>query len=689
MKLTKAAVIVTALFALCLSAALFAQDMPEEETITKTEDTQPQAEKKGKEDIKLNTVVITATKTEERIKDVPMNIDVITSEDLEATGATTLGDAIGQKITGHYHRYSGMSQPAGIQANFTADEHGDDICGDVLVLVDGHRLGTGNIGKVPPEIIERVEVIKGPASALYGSAAMGGVINIITKKGKSKIQNTAKAEFGSFDYMRTALTSGGNINNYMSYFLFTSLMKVSDYKTKSYGKVYNTNENQAQLWGNVSFYPSQNQSFRLGFSYADIESHYPQWQAYEKHTYYDDSTGQYSDKSRGHVDLEYNTSFLKEKINWNPVVYFLWDRNSWYSGSYPDEKIEDDATIYNDYTVGTDQKVTLNFFPWSKIVVGYTFESLRKKGEGLSNGVDSEPFTPDLKYITNGIYAQDSINLLNNSLNIIVGARYDRFDLSSHSETYDSNSKSYDNITPRGGVVYKITDFIRIRANVGQAFKTPSADQLTAEHRHIYGNYLGNPDLKPEKSTTYDGGFDVYFSGLTAGATFSKIKTKDKIVTLYYAYTDSEGTTWSIYDNIGKSDMEIVDCYVDWSATTTFALPFIFDISSALTINKKYENEDTGEKLPFVADKELKSNVTVGYKAASTTLSHVYIGHELRDDGEQNCSFYFFNLTAKYDLSASLTADIGIYNLTDEDYEWVDGYPMPERNYKIGLTGKF
>ena len=119
MKFFKFIMIISAFFTLNISAAVFAQDIPEEDT-TKAEETQAKSEKKEKEDIELNTVVVTATKTEERIKDVPMNIDVISAKDIEATGATTLGDAIGQKVTGHFHRYSGASQAAGLMTQAAA-----------------------------------------------------------------------------------------------------------------------------------------------------------------------------------------------------------------------------------------------------------------------------------------------------------------------------------------------------------------------------------------------------------------------------------------------------------------------------------------------------------------------------------------------------------------------------------------
>lgn len=657
-----------------------------EETYDQDKSTQDSGEDNS---IKLNTVVVTATRTQEKLKDVPVNVDVITSKDIEASGINTLGDIIGQRVTGHYHRYSGLSQPAGIMGNFTADVHGDDIQGDVLVLVDGHRLGTGNIGKIPPELIERVEVIKGPASALYGSAAMGGVINIITKKGSGDIKNTVKVEAGSFDYKKTALTSGGSINDTVGYFIAFSLMSMGDYRTKEYGKAYNTSESQAQVWGNLNFNISSRQDLRLGFSYADIESHYPDWANWTAGTYYNDSVKQYTDRSRGHADAEYNFSLLQNKLHWKASVYYLWDRNAWYSGDESTgEKVEDDASIYNDSTIGTDQQFTISMLPYNKIVVGYTFEYLKKDSEALTDGEESIPFTPNLSYMTNGLYAQDSIKILDD-LNIILGARYDVFTLSSETTTGEDKEETYDHFSPRGGVVYNIADIMRIRGNVGHAFKTPSAGELTMKHKTAYANYMGNPDLKPESSTTYDAGLDVYFKNIDAGVTYSFIKTKDRIVRIDDAYTDSDGITWSTFENIGKSEMEIIDCYLEFALGQALSLPVGIDLVSNITINRRYENTETGEDLPFIADREVKSNVNISYKKTSAALSHVYIGHEILDDGSEKASFYFFNLTAQYEITNYLSAEIGIFNLTNKDYEWVDGYPMAERNYKIGVTGKF
>jgi vitamin B12 transporter len=178
--------------------------------------------------LKLEEVVVTATRTEENVRDVPVPVQIITTEEIEESGATNVGDLIGKYVTGHYHKYSGLQAPIGLRG-FMTDAHGDDIKGHVLILVDGHRIGTGNMAKIPLDLVERIEIIKGPASALYGSAAMGGVLNIITKKGKGKIKTTLKQELGSFDYEKSSLSSGGMGDDKFAYHIAASYESAGNY----------------------------------------------------------------------------------------------------------------------------------------------------------------------------------------------------------------------------------------------------------------------------------------------------------------------------------------------------------------------------------------------------------------------------------------------------------------------------
>ncbi len=662
------------------------------------------AQEEAKKATKLDTVVVTATRTEESLEDVPVHVEVITREEIEESGAMTVGDIVGKKVTGHFHRYQGLLQPIGLRG-FRTESHGDDIKGHVLILMDGHRIGTGNMAKLLPDMVERIEIIKGPASALYGAAAMGGVVNIITKKGAEEIKTTLKQELGSFGYKKTSLSSGGGVNDWFGYQIAVSYEDFDNLKTKNYGEIYNSNEHHKFVGGNLFFYPCEDQEIRLGFDYADLVGHNSSWAATGIHTTYDTKTKSYSDKSRGHIDIEYNRPLMEDKVYWKAMVYHLWDHNEWYSGDPAVEAVEDDATIYEDKTWGTDQQLTFQLTPHNKVVVGGTYENLTKEAEGRKNGAPKRTYTPGMEYKTTSFYAQDAIDLLDERLNLILGARYDRFDLTTKKPktgeylSFIEQAKDFDHISPRGGVVYKFSDLFRVRGNIGQAFKAPSAPQLSAEYEYISGSstkrYLGNSDLKPETCTTYELGFDFNPELIGFGATYFFSDIKDMVVTaknkvLY------DGKEWTTYENLGEAEIQGIELYTTWDIGRAFELPFGLDLSSNIAFNTKYKDEINGEDLKYISDYEVKSGFQINYKKAAVCLSHVWMGPQKINNYdtwpatvEKKKAFNFFDLTSSYKLLKDCNLEVGVYNLFDDNYEWVRGYPMPERNFKAGLSYTF
>ncbi|OQY11323.1 MAG: TonB-dependent receptor, partial [Desulfobacteraceae bacterium 4572_19] len=144
----------------------------------------------------IDEVVVTAGRVDEKKWNVPVNITVITTEDIAQSTGRNIGDLLAEDGTGHIHKYPGGLTSVGIRG-FRTDSHGNDLLGHVLVLVNGRRAATGNVAKIPLENVERVEIIRGPAATQYGSAAMGGVINIITLQGKDKPSVFLDQAFGS------------------------------------------------------------------------------------------------------------------------------------------------------------------------------------------------------------------------------------------------------------------------------------------------------------------------------------------------------------------------------------------------------------------------------------------------------------------------------------------------------------
>ena len=374
---------------------------------------------------KIEEMVVTATREEARSIDVPTHVEVISNLQIKQSGALNLGDLLGKFTTGHLDKYNGMLTSIGIRG-FRTESHGDDLKGYVLLLVDGHRLGTGNAAKMDINRIEKIEIIKGPASALYGSAAMGGVVNIITKKSSGKIKTTLTQEFGSFDWSKTSIYSGGSITERWGYDLSAAYSDVGDYDDPAFGTVYNTSEMQKKIGGNISFTPTDRHLFRLGFDMADLTGTYPSWDNYTTYsTYVKDAVSKY-DKSHKFFDLEYNGTYLDGKLKWKSMAYYLWDKNHWFTGS-PDPKLS--QSEYTDDTWGTDQQITYALTPWNTLLMGFTLETLEKESKAVSDGAPSLPYTPGMEYDTRALFVQDSMDFMDNRLNLILAARYDNFDL--------------------------------------------------------------------------------------------------------------------------------------------------------------------------------------------------------------------------------------------------------------------
>lgn len=641
-------------------------------------------------------IVVTASRMEERPIDVPITIQVITRDQIEMSGVRDVGDLIGKYITGHFHKYNGLLSPVGLRG-FRSDSHGSDINGYVLILVDGHRTGTGNAAKINLDRIERVEVVKGPSSALYGSAAMGGVINLITKKGDGPLGGSITGEYGSFDYYRGQVSAGGEVSDAFRFFITASMDEIGDYDDPTFGTVYNTGIERKEIGGNVVYTFNDHHELRLGGNYSDLYSESFNWLNWTTYSAYAPDARDNSDKSTGYTDLEYNGDFLNGTLHWKALAYYLWDKNQW-SWGFPDPDAS--QTEYIDKTIGTDQQFTWRMTSWNTFLAGFTIESLEKESSGTENYQPSTPFTPGLDYDNQALFFQDSMDLFDNRVNLIAAIRYDRFDVTTKrakTGTYtefNEQSETYDHISPKFGIGVKFLDeMFRVRANIGDGFKSPTADQLSADYVDVRSGvrYLGNPDLDPETSRTYDIGFDVDYSDLSLMLNYFHTDYEDKIVRESLIRNGGKITT---YNNHGDATITGFEIGAEWTLGQTFNLPFDAFLWSNLAFNTQKEDEQTGEDLLYISDYEVKSGLNLGYAGVSAQLNHVLVGPQMITNfdtsmTEEKGTFSFWDLTVRYRFAGSWEIKGSILNLFDQEVEWARGYIMPERNYRISLTWNF
>ena len=156
--------------------------------------------------LQVNEVIITSTQTIRLLEDIPAQVNIIKSEEIEEFPLSTVDDILKTTANVYVNRSWGI-----FSKNASVTMRGLESSSRTLILIDGvpkNKISGGSVSwhNVNPDNIERMEIIKGPASALYGNNAMGGVINIITKKPKEKLSALAKAYYGSYN------TYGASLN---------------------------------------------------------------------------------------------------------------------------------------------------------------------------------------------------------------------------------------------------------------------------------------------------------------------------------------------------------------------------------------------------------------------------------------------------------------------------------------------
>ncbi len=211
-------------------------------------------------------VIVTASRIEEPAASAAASVSVITADDLVASGEPTLVHAL-EKLAGVSFR-STTGGPA--QAEVSMRGFGENSSARVLVLVDGRRVNRPDMAppdflQVPVENVERVEVVRGPASVLYGDAAVGGVINIITKKGTDRVTVTGSAMGGSYLFNQERLGVSGPLGG--------ARFALSGERTSSDG--YRDRSAWSSLGGGASVDARMGRdidaSFRLGYNQTEYE----------------------------------------------------------------------------------------------------------------------------------------------------------------------------------------------------------------------------------------------------------------------------------------------------------------------------------------------------------------------------------------------------------------------------------
>ena len=438
-------------------------------------------------------VIVTATRTEEEVKNVPNAVEVITSDDIEKLGATDI--------------YQALKLASNVDVRPQTTGHNVQIRGtnsnDNLILINGQRVAdedtneTQNIyalDRVPLSSIERIEIVRGAASAQYGSDAIGGVINIITKKsvGEPSVKvgvstgTQSMSNYYHVDLGKTGKFSGTIDANFSK---FRKNLVGDGPATYYYGPRQNFSfagqydvTSDSHLDFNIGYY-NENSDVNLGTQYQMFGPGFEN--GYVKAKRYDYSLGYSGTTDKSNYMLRTYYSKLKKERNDVGI-----DKNTWQF--YP-------KSSKNDFTLwGIEGKNSVQVSDNHLVTYGAEYRTNKIEGDNLGSNVSSKNLNSYAGYL------QDEW-MISDKLLVIPSIRYDHFS--------DFGSKT----TPKIGATYFLNNTSRIKANWGKGFKAPSLTELYGSISHFgMFNIVGNPDLKAEESNNWDISYEAE-KGKTSG----------------------------------------------------------------------------------------------------------------------------------------------------------------------------
>lgn len=624
----------------------------------------------------MDEVVVTESRIEETKREVTANLSVISRETIEQSPSRNLGDLLTEQGLGHIQKYPGALTSISIRG-FRSDTHGNDLQGKVLILLDGRRAGSGNAVKFQTKNIERVEIIRGPGAVQYGSAGIGGVVNVITKTGKNN-SLFVEGGYGSFDKTEgsvggTAVFKGFDFAGALSY------LSSGDYETGGGDTFKNTgidDQISASLNGGYSF----SDTHRIGMIFTGTSVEGAGNAGYISNIDLDD----YSDKSNFSLDTKYTGSTADENSQWMARFFFGSDENTWmnptrsnpdfWDTGIPSENNTDQLGAQAQYSTKIDNHTLTAGFDW----VDYQIEKTYSPQEtAYSNSA--------LFFLGKGSYLGD--RLIAN-----LGLRYDWFEVEVAEPAGSTESQSH--LTPKFGLAWLANDNIKLRAQYAQGFMMPSANQLASDSISFGQRVVGNPDLDPEKSQTYEAGIDYTRNALFTSLTYFYTEFEDKIVT---SYLFDGSQSW---DNIGDATVAGLELEVSYDLGEPMGLEWEVRPYLNATFLTDNEDEETGEDLKYISDTNLSTGLVVSDgNGTFCRFNLAYYSSQTVEDWESGIypaptyeldSITVADLTAAWKFLESeqhgdFTVRGEIQNLFDQDYTYVKGYPMPGVSFFLSL----
>lgn len=587
----------------------------------------------------LKEVVVTGTRTESLLSDVPAFVSVVKIENQEKEGLLESSPGV------NVNSYGAFGDTLSLSIRGSSSDQ-------VLVLLDGMRLGSGTLSGISflsLEGAERIEVFRGGASTLYGADAVGGVVNIITKKPTGNYFNSTFS-YGSFNTLGASAFAG--VNSEDSSMSIGAEHRESDGNFRyRYRDQELTRENNGVVNDAVQFKTDQRFSLfkfnlltRFEMQRKEVPGSYftPTPKGLEKDS-----------RSMTLMGVQYNTDSTRISFNSSFIYHNLFYYDEIFVKSRA-PSISDNFTTQNYFKIDTELRNNL-----VSISPEIRTEFMRSSSAGRHSRT------------VLSLFLQDEAGFFEKRLLLLSSMRFENYS--------DRKEGSIENAY-RLGLRVKIVDPLYVKANTGSSFRVPTfLDLYWPEDQFA----KGNPHLVPERGMDFDAGLGWSHGWLRGEIAYFYNSLKNLI-----QWAPDERGKWTP-SNIGRAELSGVEFQMSGEVRRYFTAEISYTNLRALDLTKgKYYKNRLIYRPENILSVRLKGSIHE-FKPFIEAIynSWKYTDRENNKDNRLP-GYYRINLGLSSPSFAGFSIEFLVNNLTDRRYEEVPGYPQPGRNFMVNLNYK-
>lgn len=591
----------------------------------------------------LPEVVVTATRTDVDIKNLPSAVEVISRKDIEERGLKTLKDAVASATGVVQIRSTGRAAVSirGFESRFS------------VILIDGKRISSEvdqnyELDRIPLENVERIEIVRGPVSSLYGTDSLGGVVNIITKRPEERKFNLGldwgghRQNYGfSYDSGRVGKTG----------ITISGTWRENTSQLKSSGLTYEPFGVRKTINANVDHRLSAHSSLEFSAGYMN------------------EDTIEYAMRGAG-AGFQANLNDLNDRYDFSAAYHYRKQDKRFMLRTYMSDYFkklivrrmngalvnyaQSNRTIW-----GVESQYSFGVGDNHLVTLGGEYRPERFRGTGVATGQNQ--FSAHY----------EGNNYAGSGIDITYGALYaqDEWQMSPKllaiaSLRYDGSSRFDSNLSPKLGFTYAVQPDLRLKLNYGQGFRSPTPNHLFINSSVVRNGksipISGNPDLKSETSNSYELAIEKDWGRTKAKATYFINKVENMIEEVYITPNSLQ------YQNIGKATLQGVEAELSYPMGKRWNLSANYMALDAV-------NDTTGNRLFNRPRQKLATRLSYDTKQnwvlnlwADSYADYLY---ESAPGVGANKSYTLWNLSGERKIGANSSLVLGIQNLFNHQDE--------------------